>query len=233
MDPISSRSPIHADPPGPAPSAVDASTFPPRAGESPHERLTDAEARSASAVAALVDKHLPISSRFLELPPSGDPIGVFASPPLQQTPSLATGAMDDGARTVYRYADGREEVKTHGSRAWRNNNPGNLRSSPEEVGHTGSGGTRFAVFPNEAAGELALRALLSSELYATKTIDEAIGMYAPSFENDTEAYRAAIRRGVGVPGSTRIDQLTTLQFNGLLDTIRQVEGWQPGTIAWK
>lgn len=174
------------------------------------------------------------TGRFLNLPTNGDPIGLFSPPPPEPAgPPLATRAWGEGSKTVYEYPDGRREVRSLGSRAWRNNNPGNLRASPEEIGHTGSGGTRFSVFPDDASGELALRELLSSERYASKTIDEAIRSYAPSFENNTAAYQGAIRRGIGVPGSTRIDQLTTLQFNGLLDTIRGVEVWQPGTVSWR
>jgi len=111
--------------------------------------------------------------------------------------------------------------------AWRNNNQGNLRGSPYQIGRAHG----FAVFPNEAAGEGALRSLLSNDPYSSLTIDQAISRYAPAFENNTAAYRAAVGRGIGVPASTRIDQLTNSQFDALVNTIRDIEVWRPGTVV--
>ena len=91
--------------------------------------------------------------------------------------------------------------------AWRNNNAGSLRGLPEEIGHTGSGSTRFAVFRDEASRELTLRGLLS-----TRNASKA--------RYGDQVLRAVVREryycvssshtgGIGVPWSTRIDQLTS------------------------
>jgi RHS repeat-associated protein len=168
------------------------------------------------------------SDRFLYLPPSGDPLeAMFPElPPL--TPE-AVRAWGEGSRTILEYGDGAREVRSGGSAAWRNNNPGNLRGSPDQIGRAHG----FAVFPTEAAGEGALRSLLRSDRYSSLTLDRAIGRYAPSYENNTAAYRAAVRNGIGVTGSTRIDQLTNSQFDALVNTIRQIEVWRPGTVTWR
>jgi hypothetical protein len=156
-----------------------------------------------------------VFGRNIELPELSDP--------------QAVRAWGEGSRTVVQYEYGPQEVRGGGTVSWRNNNPGNLRGAPDQVGRAHG----FAVFSDEAAGEAAMRDLLSNELYASKSIDQAISDYAPAFENNTPAYQEAVRRGIGAQGSTPIDQLTNSQFDALVRTIRQVEVWKGGTVMWR
>lgn len=77
----------------------------------------------------------------------------------------------------------------HGTRAARNNNPGNIEFGEftREHGATGSDG-RFAIFPTPEAGFAALKALFELPDYRSLTVAEALHRYAPSSENDTDLY---------------------------------------------
>jgi hypothetical protein len=88
----------------------------------------------------------------------------------------------------------------------------------------------FAVFPDENVGMDALHALLASDSYQRLSIDKAIARYAPEFENNTAAYRASITRGLGVPGTTQLNQLSDVQLRDLTNIIHRVETWQPGRV---
>ncbi|WP_432258632.1 hypothetical protein [Cupriavidus sp. TMH.W2] len=93
------------------------------------------------------------------------------------------------------------------SRGIRNNNPGNIEYGPfaRSMGATGSDG-RFAVFPTMQAGEAAMRALLGGKGYmggGRNTIASILGKYAPSNENNTKAYVAAVAKQTGIdPNAT-------------------------------
>lgn len=130
--------------------------------------------------------------------------------------------------------DKTEEVRSSGTRAWRNNNPGNVRpgkltSGTGEVGVAGG----FQVYPDESTGTAALGSLLSSPFYQSKSVDGAIAAFAPAFENNTVAYQRAVRAGVGAAGGTALSDLTSGQMQALVRTIRRVEGWTPGTVTYR
>jgi hypothetical protein len=96
-----------------------------------------------------------------------------------------------------------------GSRAQRNNNPGNIEYGKfakahgsigiEPQGLLSKGETpRFAVFNSSHDGFSALRSLLV--IYSSngvKTIEEAINKWAPPHENDTNQYVSNICKWVG------------------------------------
>lgn len=84
------------------------------------------------------------------------------------------------------FPNGSSLRKINGSRAWRNNNPGNLRAGTFTNAHgaIGSAGG-FAVFPNETIGQQASIALLRTPSYAKLTVDQAIARRSPATENDT------------------------------------------------
>lgn len=95
--------------------------------------------------------------------------------------------------------------------ASRNHNPGNLRSSPFQVG-TGNG---FAIFYNDATGWFALswdlwkkaRGETRTGLNGENTIEDLIRVYAPSRENDTDAYIIAVEKWSGFFRSTQLKEL--------------------------
>jgi hypothetical protein len=120
-----------------------------------------------------------------------------------------------------------------GDRNWRNNNPGNLEYGAFAKAHgaIGSDG-RFAVFPDVETGSGAQVALqFSSPKYAGKSILEAIGIYAPKTENDTDAYANALAYAAGVPVSTQMGALTPEQQQAYLAAQRKVEGFKVGTVT--
>ena len=98
------------------------------------------------------------------------------------------------------------------NRAQRNNNPGNMEYGDfaKRHGATGTDG-RFAIFPDAGTGRAALDALLASPAYAGLSTDQIIQKYAPSTENDTGAYIAAVKKMTnpdylsmmnGIPGAS-------------------------------
>lgn len=121
-------------------------------------------------------------------------------------------------------------VRRTGTRAWRNNNPGNIEygAFAKRMGAVGTDG-RFAVFPSYEAGRAAKAALLfDSPNYRDKTIHGAISRYAPPTENDTSAYASAVASAAGVSIDTPIADLTPAQREAALNAMERVEGFRPG-----
>lgn len=117
--------------------------------------------------------------------------------------------------------------RREGTRAWRNNNPGNIRYGKfaKANGAVGSDG-EFAVFPSYEAGRKAKRELLfNSTGYAGKTIAQAITRYAPPSENNTQAYIATVAESLGLPADTKLSDLTVSQQGKMMDAMEQVEGF--------
>ncbi len=87
-------------------------------------------------------------------------------------------ARADGNDVIIEYSDGSIEVRSGGTRAWRNNNPGNITSTDfaERRGSLGEAGG-FAVFPSESIGRRALVDLLRTDKYQGLSINEAINTY--------------------------------------------------------
>ena len=132
--------------------------------------------------------------------------------------------------TVIKNADG-SVVKRTGSRNWRNNNPGNIEYGNFAKSH-GAIGTdgRFAVFPDYQTGRQAKASLIfDSSSYRNKTIAGVISRYAPSFENDTNAYTNAVASAVGVSSSTKVRDLSERQKSAMLDAMERVEGFREGS----
>jgi hypothetical protein len=146
------------------------------------------------------------------------------------------------------YAEGNDTIIDHdasgvaidrvrrsgGTRAWRNNNPGNIRNTEfaKKRGSIGTGPGGFAIFPDEASGARALGDLLKTSTYSNLTLDQAINRYAPpSDNNDTANYQKIVRQEVGVDGSAILNTLTPAQMDGMIRAIRRVEGWREGTVT--
>jgi hypothetical protein len=155
------------------------------------------------------------------------------------TPNATRGADDlasvaeagQGYTTIIT-ADGRTQ-RRQGSRAWRNNNPGNIEfgAFAQRHGAIGTDG-RFAVFPTYQAGRDAKEALLfETNSYRNGTLAEAITRYAPpSDNNDTAAYITAVSAAIGVNPNTPLASLTPQQRQTMLDAMEQVEGFTPGSV---
>ncbi|WP_306537262.1 hypothetical protein [Geobacter sp.] len=131
-------------------------------------------------------------------------------------------------QTTVKHADGTIERRT-GTRAWRNNNPGNIEYGPHAIkmGATGSDG-RFAVFPDEQTGRRAQEKLIfEGDSYRNRTLSEAINRYAPPGENDTRRYQREVLASVGGKNK-RMSDYTPAERQKILDAMKRVEGNRPG-----
>ena len=107
-------------------------------------------------------------------------------------------------------------------RGMRNNNPGNIEYGPfaKKHGATGSDG-RFAIFPTMEAGQAAMQALLGGYLdKGHNTVSKAINRWAPSSENNTAAYVAAVSKQIGVGAD---QQLNSSHLPALAEAISRHE----------
>ena len=150
-------------------------------------------------------------------------------------PVRAFGA---GIEVIVISTDNRRYIRSGGTRAWRNNNPGNIRFGDfaRSVGAIGEAGG-FAVFPDEIIGLHAIKTLLLGGSYRNLTIADAISRYAPPSENDTTNYQRRIEQLTGLSINRRIFELTDEELDRVVYAIKQIEGWKPGTIkqieGWK
>lgn len=186
----------------------------------------------------LLDDKVKLASYTPEEDLTVDLAGLSETDPVENADGeLDVEAMFDGVLkagpgyTVVRRPDGTTETR-EGARNWRNNNPGNIEYGKFALAY-GAVGTdgRFAVFPSYEAGRKAKEALLfESKNYKNKTIAQAIARYAPSFENDTNAYTNAVASAIGVPTSTPLQDLTPEQRQLMLDAMQRVEGWKEGKV---
>ncbi|NQW45607.1 MAG: DUF3892 domain-containing protein [Deltaproteobacteria bacterium] len=130
------------------------------------------------------------------------------------------------------YIDGKKRwVKKGGNRAWRNNNPGNLKTGAHTriQGSIGSIGG-FAVFPSHEAGTQALIWLLKKQVYQNKTVFEMVSSFAPKEDrNDPVRYRKLIREKTGLNINKKIKDLSEKEFNSLVLAIQKIEGDKIGT----
>ena len=131
----------------------------------------------------------------------------------------------DGLNVKYYRADGSGVTRSGGSRAWRNNNPGNIRSDPNEIGSAG----RFSVFADYDTGFDAIISLLSSSRYYNLSIFDAISTYAPPNENDTANYQNLIAEWTGLDTSRLISDLSASELEAVANAIQRMEGYIVGT----
>lgn len=133
--------------------------------------------------------------------------------------------------TTVELRDGTIE-RRDGTRASRNNNPGNIEygNYARTKGAIGTDG-RFAVFSTPQQGIQAMKDLVFGPNYAGKTISQAIEKYAPSFENDSKAYAATVAAAAGVEVSTPTSSLTEVQKDKMIEAMTRVEGGKPYDVA--
>ncbi len=144
--------------------------------------------------------------------------------------SLPRSAKASGKDVVYDMPDGSRVKRTGGTRAWRNNNPGNIRYSDfsVRVGAIGKAGG-FAVFPDEATGMYAIETLLRTDSYNKLTIAGAVSRYAPPSENNTVAYYNRLSKITGLSINKRMSDLSAEELTSVARAIRAIEGWETGT----
>ena len=134
-----------------------------------------------------------------------------------------------GTTRMYVGNDGNIYELSGGSRAWRNNNPGNLEYGKFARNH-GAIGTdgRFAIFPDTATGFKAMASLLATNSYQKLTIEGAINRYAPPNENNVENYLKSIERQTGFLRSTPMNNLSKDNLLNLAKAMAKHEGNMSG-----
>ena len=130
----------------------------------------------------------------------------------------------DGLNVKYYREDGSGVTRSEGSRAWRNNNPGNIRSARNEIGSAGG----FAVFADYDTGFNAINTLLSSDKYSKLSIFDAISNYAPPTENDTANYQSMIAEWTGLDTSRKFEALSATELESVANAIQRMEGYIVG-----
>ncbi|MEE3626189.1 hypothetical protein UCD39_19750 [Nitrospirillum sp. BR 11752] len=158
---------------------------------------------------------------------------------LKDPPSALKARKQGHKLVVIENSDGSTETRSGGSRAWRNNNPGNLGYKPgggdeylaHRYGAIGSDGER-AIFPDEASGIAAQKALLLGK-YGDNTVDEMIGNWADKKIDDVPAYRARIHLWTGLTGNEKVKGLTAEELSAVMAAQRRQEGWKVGTVSRK
>lgn len=130
-----------------------------------------------------------------------------------------------GTTRMYIGKDGNIYEASGGSRAWRNNNPGNLEYGKftRNNGAIGTDG-RFAIFPDAATGFNAMAGLLATSSYQKLTIEGAINRYAPPNENNVENYLKSVERQTGFPRSTPMNSLSKDNLLNLAKAMAKHEG---------
>jgi hypothetical protein len=132
--------------------------------------------------------------------------------------------------TIYYTNDNRLMIRSGGTWAWRNNNPGNMRSGNYSknngcIGYSGG----FAVFPTLEQGEIALRDLLKNG-YKGSSIQSMIKRYAPGIDkNNPKRYLKFILAKIGINNpKAMVRDLNSKQFEDLVTAIKKHEGWEVG-----
>jgi len=137
----------------------------------------------------------------------------------------------DGKRTIRYSGPGEKDIyKTDGTRAWRNNNPGNIvcSSFAKRKGSIGCDGI-MAIFPDAETGEKAQKDLLRTETYKNRSVREVVKKYAPKKDgNPTEKYIQYVTDKSGVPEGKKIKDMTDQEFEKFRGAMKKFENTTPG-----
>lgn len=139
-------------------------------------------------------------------------------PPIQNSTLYTVHYIDEQNRLM---------IKSLGSKAWRNNNPGNIIASPFANRHGAIGkAAGMAVFPDEEIGRSALIALLNTQTYRNLKIEELSDKYdKPGADN----HRKMLLQISKLDPKKRISELNLEEFELLRMTIERIEGWKIGS----
>lgn len=99
-------------------------------------------------------------------------------------------------------------------RGLRNNNPGNLRTIARNpwAGQVGGDADGYGVYDAMQSGaRAAAKQLLKYQRAGLNTVRKLIATWAPSVENNTEAYIAAVAKALGVGADQAIDVNANLE----------------------
>ena len=125
------------------------------------------------------------------------------------------------ADAIYRFEGwipaGVDPRMPHGSRSWRNRNPGNLRPRPGQVVPIDE--EKYRVFPtfadgwNELRGDISAKLAGSHGLTDQSTIRNFFDVYAPSDDsNDPDKYSRQVAAWLSRDFATPVTSATTLGY---------------------
>ena len=127
-----------------------------------------------------------------------------------------------------------KEVRAGGTIAWRNNNPGNIRTGKFAESHGAFKGKKnkgFAIFPTHDVGFAAIVALLKTDAYRPLTVVQCMQKYAPASDNnDPAAYAAKVSKSTGLPPNRILGSMSEDDLKKFALAIERVEGWKAGTV---
>lgn len=121
----------------------------------------------------------------------------------QFSKNMAGGGLLTLAESIAQF----EGYNKSGSRANRNNNPGNIEFGTFAKEHGAyKGDPRFAIFPSADSGWKALQTLISSK-YSNLTLYNMMAKYAPPSENDTKKYADFLAKKVNATVNTLVSSI--------------------------
>lgn len=124
--------------------------------------------------------------------------------------------------------DGNMVIRIDGSKAWRNNNPGNIIYHPRGFamrhGAIGAAGG-MAVFPDASTGRKALSALLKTSEYQKLSVSELPEKYD---KHNAADYRRMLLSISKLDPNKLIKNLSNEEFEKLRIAIERIEGWKEG-----
>lgn len=127
--------------------------------------------------------------------------------------------------------NGNMTIRSGGKRAWRCNNPGNLKKSPysmsqkrRAIGFAGDTADVYAVYPNYETGHEALIVMLQGNIYSPLTLTQASKRYV---ESDPGHIHKIVKMTRLNPNRT-IKSLTDQEFEIYWKAIEENEGWEVG-----
>ncbi len=131
---------------------------------------------------------------------------------------------------VYTDSEGRHLIKVGGTKAYRNNNPGNTGMSDymKKLGAIGVDSAGRAIYPDKETGEKAMQRLLREGKYRHKNIRDALETYADPKHNPTEAYIKHVTKKSGLPEDKKISDMTDEEFQKFRDAMKEFEDGTPG-----
>jgi len=132
------------------------------------------------------------------------------------------------------YDDGdTKRVYADGSRAWRTNNPGNLKARGGFAGRHGAIGSDGvnAIFPDYQTGKDAMVANLQRPDYTSLSINNMIAKYAPARDgNNVPAYQRYVHDETGLDMSRIFGSLNPEEFRSVVDALESYEHSDPGQV---
>ncbi|MGH2613284.1 MAG: hypothetical protein ACRDFB_09610 [Rhabdochlamydiaceae bacterium] len=122
---------------------------------------------------------------------------------------------------------GNMTIRSGGTKAWRNNNPGNMKYAGGFAARHGAIGEagKMAVFPTEAVGQKALIDLLKSSNYNNFKVGELSEKYD---KDNAQEYRRMILSISKLDPNKRVRDLNAKEFDQLREAVERIEGWEVG-----